>query len=338
MHNNGPVQILILGGNVFLGRSIAEVAVARGHETTTFTRGASGSSPAGAVAFHGDRDNAHDIASLGGGSWDVVVDVARSPLQVDSAIRVLRAISSRYVFVSTTSVYADLGKGPLTSESPVVEPATGIDSPYPNLKVRCEQIVRNSYPDNHLIARPGLLAGPGDPTDRFTYWVERATRPGPILAPGKPQRRVRFTDVRDLASWIVHAIESEVAGTFNTVGPATRLTMAEFLAACLAVAGNSDTDLRWVPDDFLLAESVEPYTQLPLWVPELPELVMFPEADSSRAQAAGLRFRPTADTIADTLIWAIEHRDRRRQNGLSAERERQLLERWSSGTTETQTP
>lgn len=340
LYDNDTMKILILGGNVFLGRSITEAAVGRGHEVTTFTRGKSGSSPTGAISLHGDRSKPDGMEVLGVAEWDVVIDVSRSPLQVQAAIDALGGRSSYYVFVSTTSVYADLTSGPLTPQSPVVEPASDmhedVDSRYPNLKVRCEQIVRNCYPDGHLVVRPGLIVGPGDLTNRFTYWVERATKPGPILAPGRPERRVRFTDVRDLASWIILAIEIGVGGTFNAVGPAGRVSMAELLDACLAVTGNRQEQVHWVPDEFLLGHGVEPYTELPLWVPELLELRMFAEADSSPAEQHGLIFRPIDETITSTLRWATDNIKRVRQNGLPVEREAQLLRRWfESGTAST---
>ncbi|MCP4968575.1 MAG: hypothetical protein GY926_25505 [bacterium] len=327
------MKMLILAGNVFLGRAVAETALKDGHEVTAFTRGISGCAPEGVAEVRGDRTMPGGMDALRRGDWDAVVDVARSPRQVLAAAEVLGGRASRYVFVSTTSVYADLVTGPLTTQTEVVPAATdadeGVPNRYPNLKVRCEQIVRTKFPDNHLIVRPGLIVGPGDPTDRFTYWVDRTHRAGPILAPGRPGRRVRFTDVRDLASWIVSSAVAGFNGTFNAVGPSERVTMAELLDACLDAAGcRHHEDIRWIPDGFLLDNSVEPYTELPLWVPELPDLEMFAEADSRPAQQHGLCFRPISETINDTRQWSSEDDQRIRQNGLDPDRERQLLDLW----------
>jgi 2'-hydroxyisoflavone reductase len=324
------MRLLVLGGSVFLGRTVVEESLSRGDEVTTLTRGLSGSVPLGVRALVGDRLLSDGLMALGQEEWDVVVDVCRqSPTQVGRSVAALRGRVGRYVYVSSVSVYASFAEGPLTEESPVVPAApVGADeeemSEYGPLKVRCEKLVRDGFGEDALIVRPGLIVGPGDPSDRFTYWVERGARGGVMLAPGDPGARVRFVDVRDLAKWIVHA---EVSGTYNAVGPAERMTMGEVISLCQEVGGG-DAQVEWVHDQFLLDNGVVPYAEMPLWVPALRSHWYFSEVGIDRAVGMGLTFRSVRETVEATLSWTRSRDGAKRQAGPSAQREAQLLELW----------
>ena len=279
------MKLLVLGGTAFLGRAIAEHALARGDELTLFTRGRTNPDlfPE-AEHLHGDRD------------------------------------SRRYVFVSSISVYADFSTGP-TEESPLAElgdlPDDKVSEDYANygpLKALAEAEVERVFGDRALIVRPGLIAGPHDPTGRFTYWARRARRGGEILAPGPAERQVQFVDVRDLGAWIVDAAERGLGGTYNATH--------EGVAWHELLAGG---DVTWVPDTFLEEHGVGPWMELPIWLPEGGEYGGMLRADVSRAVAEGLRFRPVAETLRDS-----EDAPEAEGVGLSPEREAELLEAWRS--------
>jgi 2'-hydroxyisoflavone reductase len=196
---------------------------------------------------------------------------------------------------------------------------------YGALKAACERVVEDVLPGRALHVRAGLIVGPHDPTDRFTYWPVRVARGGEVLAPGRPERQVQFVDVRDLAEWMVRSAEERVTGTFNATGPVPPVTMGELLETCRTVSA-SDATFTWRDDAFLLENEVGPWMELPLWVPESdPELANLMAADVSRAVAAGLTFRPVAQTVKDTLEWAGDSRPFK-DTGLAAEKERALLD------------
>lgn len=322
------MKLLILGGTVFLGRAIGEAALAAGHEVTTFTRGRSGTPLKGAHKRIGDRNNSLDLQTLASERWDAIVDICRkSPEQVELSTQALGGCTSHYIYVSSTSVYADRSRA-VNEESKVFLPAEdkSEEGQYPYLKVQCERIVRRNCSSSHCIVRPGLLVGPGDETDRFTYWVRRASLPGPILAPGRPQRHVRFTDVRDLASWMVAIAALRINGIYNVDGPAKQsMTMADVIASCQSVAGTHEP-VHWIEDSVLLAEELCPYIDLPLWVPEEAEYAAFAEVDSSRALDAGMLFRPVDETVRAVANWAKRYRTGELVAGLTAVRERELLQ------------
>jgi 2'-hydroxyisoflavone reductase len=254
------MRVLVLGGSVFLGRAVVEEALARGDDVTTFTRGRTGSIPAGAHSVVGDRAADNGLRGLGDGSWDVVVDVTRSPTQISRAIAQLGDRIGHYVFISTVSVYASFAEGPLDEGSPV-SPASGPaddeadPAHYGPLKVHCEELVRGAFGDHALVIRPGLIVGPGDPSDRFTYWVERGTRGGSVLAPGDPNTPARYLDVRDLATWIRLAAANNLTGTFNAVGPGRPTSMGEVIERCIDIGGGGAAPV-WVTDAFLDEQDV----------------------------------------------------------------------------------
>jgi 2'-hydroxyisoflavone reductase len=310
------LRILILGGTKFLGRAIAEEGLARGHELTLFNRGETDPELFPETEqLHGDRK--HDLSALEGRTWDAVIDTSGYvPVDVRASAEQLRE-SARYVFVSSVSAYADFSTGP-TEESPLAElgelPADEVAADYSNygpLKALCEAEVERVFGERALIVRPGLIVGPHDPTGRFTYWARRLERGGEILAPGPPERRAQFVDVRDLATWTLDAVEAGLAGIFNATSDG--VPWSELLAGANAT---------WVSDEFLGEHEVGPWMELPLWLGDHGPRGMR-EVDVSRAVAAGLRFRPLQETIAGAATApAVEG------VGLTPEREAELLEAW----------
>lgn len=316
------MKLLVLGGTVFVGRRIVQAALARKHEAALFNRGQSNPElyPE-CEKLIGDRDG--DVSALRGRSFDAVIDV--SGYRPEQLRRVIEALGGRiphYTFISTISVYRRLPPGrPYDEGAPTEDGTDG----YGALKARCEEAVDELLPGRAAHVRAGLIVGPHDPTGRFGYWPRRLARGGDVLAPGRPQRPVQFIDARDLARWCVLLAENRAAGRFNAVGPARRLTMAEFLGACRA-ASNSESCLHWVPDEQLASAGVQPWTELPLWVPENdPDAGGVMLADNRKAAAAGLTFRPAAETIKDTLVWELGRGEAAPGAGLSADRERELL-------------
>ena len=324
------MRVLILGGTKFLGRAVAEAALARGHELTLFNRGETNADlfPE-AEKLRGDRDG--KLTALEGREWDAVIDPSGYvPRVVRASAELLREAAPHYTFVSSISVYGQRSRAPGFDETAPTEelddPATEeVMEHYGGLKAACERVVEEVFPGRALHVRAGLIVGPNDPTDRFTWWPVRVARGGEVLAPGSPDRVVQFVDVRDLAGWMVRSAEERVAGTFNATGPVPPVTMGELLETCVEVSG-IEAKLTWVPEDVLLANDAGPWMELPLWLPESdPELAHIMSADVSRAVAAGLTFRPLRETVQDTLAWAGDSRPFE-QTGLDPEKERRLLD------------
>jgi 2'-hydroxyisoflavone reductase len=327
------VRLLILGGTVFVGRALTEAALAHGHHVTHFNRGKSAPADARVETLNGDRTEAAAMRkSFGERRWDAAIDTSGYlPQVVRKSAEALRAKVSRYLFVSTISVYAGLERVGFDEDAPL-SPAPdplpeALDMAlYGPLKTGCEAVVNEIYAERATLVRPGLIVGPNDPTDRFTYWPARVAQGGTVLAPGRRERRVQFIDVRDLAEWMVHLIEKNVAGTFNATGPRQPLSMGELLETCRTVAG-LDTRFEWIPDAALVEENVAPWKELPLWIPESDAAMHGLMGISiARALAQGLKFRPVAQTVADTLAWANKRPvDHAWKAGLSPEREKELL-------------
>jgi 2'-hydroxyisoflavone reductase len=329
------VRILVFGGTIFVGRHFVESALERGHEVTLFHRGQHGLDLFPEVErLQGDRER--DLNVLGGRSWDAAVDTCGYvPRVVGASVDALRDAVGRYLFVSTIAAYASFDRAGLDESAPLAEleepGSEDIQRFYGPLKARCEREVAR-LGTHALVVRPGLIVGPQDPTDRFTYWVRLVAAGGDVLAPGRPERRVQVIDSRDLALWMVRLLEDERGGAYNAVGPEGVLTMGELLETCRSVSG-SDARIVWVPEDELLGAGVEPWSELPLWIPESDgEMGGFLAFDASAAIAHGLRFRPLAATVADTLSWDRVRTSVLRKDvgvdigpvGLSAEREAQL--------------
>ena len=327
------MQLLILGGTVFLGRYLVEAARARGHEITLFNRGRHNPDLFPDVEkLRGDRDG--DLGALQGRRWDAVIDTCGYiPRVVRSSAELLAAAVAHYTFISTISVYAELGRRTIdesapvgTLEDPTVEQVTG--ETYGPLKALCEQAAEQAMPGRVLNVRPGLIVGPHDPSDRFTYWVHRVAEGGDVLAPDGPERPVEIIDVRDLAEWTVRMAEGHQTGVYNATGPDYPLTMGQVLQECKTVSG-SDARFVWVDQQFLLDAGVAPWSELPLWIPDDPEGGGVFGVNCDRAIAAGLTFRPLTETVRDTLAWdATRPADVERRAGITREREAQLLQAW----------
>lgn len=327
------MKVLILGGTKFLGRHLTESALKAGHEVTLFNRGKTNPGLFPNVEnLTGDRDN--DLSSLKGRTWDVVVDTSGYiPRAVKATAELLADSVEHYTFISTISVYSDTTiygmdeNGPLaTIDDETREDVTG--ETYGALKVLCERAAEAAMPGRVLNVRSGLIVGPHDPTDRFTYWPVRVAMGGEVLAPGKPEMAVQFIDARDQTDWIIRMAEARKTGTFNVTGPAQPLTMSELLETAKAVTG-SDATFTWVNDDFLVENEVAPFTELPLWIPETYNGLQALNID--RALAAGLTFRPLADTIRDTLNWNMKRTGEsgaQPRAGLMRDREEALLAKW----------
>ncbi|MCD4533290.1 epimerase [Nocardioides sp. cx-169] len=327
------MRILVLGGTVFLSKAIAAAATARGHEVVCAARGESGSLPAGARLVVWDRRQ-DAPAELTGAPYDAVVDVARQPSWVRRAVAALAG--SHWVFVSTINVYADESTpGGRPGTLPLREPrhedadlAADMDA-YGPMKVACEQAVRDGVASS-MVVRPGLIVGPDDPTGRFSYWPARLAHGGEVLAPGAPHDTVQVIDVRDLASWLVAAIEAGTTGDYDAVGPAQPL--ADALAAVAAGVGAAP-QWTWVDQGFLAEQGVEPWAgpdAVPLWLPR-PEYDGMLAHDVTPSLAAGLRPRPLAETAADTLAWLRSAPDAP-VTGIDRDREAEVLAAWRTRT------
>jgi 2'-hydroxyisoflavone reductase len=330
------MRLLVLGGTVFLGRHLVEAAVARRHEVTIFTRGEHPAPlPPGVEALHGNRDGA--LQALVGRRWDAAVDTSGyAPRLVRASARLLADAVATYTFISSISVYRDFAQAGLREDAPVAtlddpttEAVTG--ETYGALKALCEQAAEEELPGRVLVVRPGLIVGPFDPTDRFTYWPHRLAAGGVVLAPGQPGQPVQFIDARDLASWTLSLVERAAVGRYHATGPVAPLTMGQLLEAC-RVASGSDARCVWVDEAFLAAQGVAPWTDLPLWVPDDdPQSYGFQRVDCVAARAAGLAFRPLDDTIRETLAWeASRPADHVWRAGLSSAREAELLAAWEA--------
>jgi nucleoside-diphosphate-sugar epimerase len=322
------MRLLVLGGTAFLGRAVVEAALARGDGVTLFNRGRTNPDLyPGTERLLGDLGS--NLDALRGGTWDAVIDLdpVTLPRHVRSYASLLDEAVGRFVFVSTISVYSDASQ-PIDERSPVSEPPDPeperfVEEEYGGLKVGCERAVQAVFGDRCAIVRPGLIAGPHDPTDRFTYWPRRLAEGGDVLAPGSTSRPVQLIDVRDLGAWLVALADSGANGVFNATGPAEPLTLGDALDRIAAAVGFSGR-LVWVEDGALAAAGVRPWSELPLWLPGA-EYDGLLRADVTRAVAAGLAFRPLEETARDTLAWSRDAGEQRPT--LTREQERRILAR-----------
>src|SRR5262249_49810589 len=270
------MRVLVLGGTRFLGPAVVSAALARGNQVTTFTRGGSGEPPAGVTALHGDRSDPAALEVLHGREFDLVVDTCGYvPSVVGEAAGRLSGSAGHYVFVSSVNVYPDWPERPVRADSPVHDcpPDVGEAPPeldavasYGYLKAGCERAVESSFPTRCTLVRAGLLVGPHDNSGRLTWWIGRIARGGRVPVPGRPDARVSVLDVRDLAEWMLATGTAGRVGAFNATGPSDLTTYGEIFDACRAATG-SDAELVWIPEDVITAAGIEPWTELPLWVP-----------------------------------------------------------------------
>ncbi|HEV8502455.1 MAG TPA: NAD-dependent epimerase/dehydratase family protein [Casimicrobiaceae bacterium] len=345
MRAEKPLRMLILGGTGFTGPHQVRYALARGHKITLFNRGRESNPWPGEVEeLVGDR-NTGDLKALAGREWDVCIDNPTSlPFWVRDAGAALRGHVRQYIFISTVSVYADNDQA--ADESAPLAKYTGKDALaetmetfranvgelYGPLKAASEAEAAKQFPRITTIIRPGLIVGPGDPTDRFTYWPVRLARGGEVLAPGDGSDPVQFIDARDLAEWTIRMAESRTFGTFNATGPAAALDMRGMLDT-IAKSVHADARLTWVPSEFLEAEQVSAWGDMPVWVPAKGDSAGFARRSIRRALDAGLTFRPLVATATETLAWFKAQpadRQAKLRAGIAPEREAEVLAKWNA--------
>ena len=333
-----PLKILILGGTAFLGPAIVKYARSRGHEITLFNRGRTNPHLFPDIEkIKGDRKEISSLDVLKGRDWDVCIDTSGYvPRIVGESASLLADHVKQYIFISSISVYADFSKPGNNEDSPVgklddetTEDITGLT--YGPLKALCEQAAEKALPGRTCNVRPGLIVGPMDRSDRFTYWPVRVQKGGEVLAPGTPDTPTQVIDVRDQAEFIVHCAENDTNGVFNTTSPPNELTMGEVLATCKQVAG-SDATFTWADGAFLAEHEIAPWSDMPVWVPLDGSDGGHPFMNIDRALKAGLTFRPVSETVRDTLDWWANEPEERRnkpmRSGITAEREAEVLAAW----------
>jgi 2'-hydroxyisoflavone reductase len=333
-----PKRLLILGGTGFIGPHMVRYAVERGHQVTIFTRGRTQADLPDVEHLIGDRNG--DLESLTGRQWDVVLDNnSRDYRWTRFSAEFLKDAAERYLFVSSISAYAPTGlegEGRVFMEPIMDEASTlftppddfkdGDEAPYGLTKTLAEGEAEAAFPGRATIVRPGLIVGPGDTSDRFTYWPVRINQGGEVLAPGTGVDATQVIDVRDLTEWIVRLVEQGATGAFNGTGPEARLSMAEMLYGIRAIT-STPVKFTWVPAPFLAEHGVRPWSHMPTWIPGDPQSFV----SVAKAVEAGLTFRPLAVTARDTLEYYESRPQEERmdlQAGISPEREKEVLELW----------
>jgi len=338
------MRLLILGGTWFLGRTVAEQAISAGWQVTTFSRGRSGHDVPGAVPVRGRRENADDVARLAAsGRWDVVVDTSGyTPAAVGTAARTLKGRADRYVLISTVNAYRGWPTEPLADESQVYEDAGDEARPVPSAaevlapggirygqgKAAGERALARWFPEpDSLVLRPGVILGPYEYIGRLPWLLRRMERGGEVLAAGSPSRPIQPVDVRDLSEFVLHAARAGLSGAMNVTAPLGHATYGGLLQSCRDVTGGH-CELEWVADDWLAAQDVTPWSEIPLWRTTAGAW----HVSSQRARAAGLTCRPLTETVAGTWDWLrredpVPH-ERAAEIGLDAEKEERLLAAW----------
>lgn len=338
-----PMRILILGGTGFTGPFQVKYALERGHKVTVFNRGKShpGELPKEVEQLIGDRNGQLD--ALKNRKWDVAIDNPTSvPVWVRDVGQILKGNVDRYVFISTISVYADTSKANISEDAPLAK-YTGADAMkesrdsiiaskfqlYGPLKALSEQEAEKWFPKQTLIIRPGLIVGPRDETDRFTYWPVRIDRGGEVMAPGDPTDPVQFIDGRDLAEWVIRMVETRETGVYNATGPAKTLGVGAMLEG-IKSANNSKANFTWVAADFLEEQKVAPWSDMPVWVPPRGEDGGMGRINIQWSVGKGLTFRPLEVTARDTLAWFKAQPPERQKlkAGITPEREAEVLAAW----------
>lgn len=342
LRRRGQLKILVLGGTGFLGPHFVRYAVERGHEVTLFNRGRTNPHLFPELEkLRGDR-RASELSELEGErEWDAVVDTSGYvPRHVTESASLLKDRAEQYLFISTLSVYGSKATPDMDEDEPVqrlddptVEQVTG--TTYGPLKALCEEAAEAEFVDRTCVIRPGLIVGPGDPTDRFTYWPVRVRRGGEVLSPGSGDDLYQVIDVRDLAEFMVHCLERKTNGCYHAITPAGSSDMRSLLKTCRSVS-ESDASFTWVPTEFLQQQGVAPWQNMPVWIPStLPGFAGVGQVSSVRAQEAGLTYRTLDDTVRATLEWVdtleperVEQIVQGRRAGVSPEREAEVLKTW----------
>ncbi|HET9861923.1 MAG TPA: NAD-dependent epimerase/dehydratase family protein [Steroidobacteraceae bacterium] len=335
-----PLRILILGGTRFIGLHMTALAMQRGHTVAFFNRGKTHTDRYPEVErIKGDRNG--EIDGLKGRQWDVVIDNSGYvPRHVRLTAELLAPNVRQYIFTSSISVYPDFA-APRDEKSPVgklqdetVEKVDG--ETYGPLKALCEQAVEKAMPGKACVIRPGLIVGPDDSTDRFTYWPARAARGGEFIAPGTPADPFQIIDVRDLAAFTINAAERNVTGTYNLVSNVNEFRFGELVDACVASAKarakpSEAPRATWIPADFLEAREVAPWSEMPVWLPATGDEAAFAATSNAAAVAKGLTITPLAKTVDDTLAWHLARPAEEREQlkaGIAPDKEAAVLAAW----------
>jgi 2'-hydroxyisoflavone reductase len=327
------MNVLILGGTVFLGRHLVAELLARGHRVTTFNRGTHDVDAALPITtIRGDRTVAADLARIPTDGWDAVIDPSSDvPHVVEAAARQLRS-AGRYVYISSVSAY-DLGQTQIDEQARLFTRHDGdpdADEAYGWRKATSEARAAAIFGARTTLIRPGLIVGPFDPTDRFTYWPQRLARGGDVLVPGPPDRAIQFIDVRDVAAFIVRTIEADLGGAYNVTSPPGAISMRDLIDACRDDVSALPI-VHWVDAEFVVEHGCTGWIDLPLWVPpDSPYARALFAADTGRATAAGLRLRPLADTVRATREWCARSERTVLATGLDPAREKELLDEWNA--------
>ncbi len=333
------LNILILGGTAFTGPHQIKYALDRGHNVSIFNRGKT--NPTFNKEYFkevehlvGDRND--NLNSLKGRTWDAVIDnSATYPRWVKQTTDILKDNVGTYLFTSSLSVHADFSVKGITEKHPIatIDDHTIEDmSSYGPLKALSEKVTQKAFKNRAIIVRPHLIVGPGDRTDRWTYWPVRINRGGEVLAPGNPIQPAQYIDARDLSEFDIHLIENNLYGTYTAVGPLGKLTMSEMLYGIKAVVSN-EVSFAWVDQNFILENKIKPWTEITAWMPSGGEFDGFCSFDNSNAVKAGIKYRPLAVTAKDTLKWWKTLPQERRENpkaGLSISKEKEVLKKWKS--------
>jgi 2'-hydroxyisoflavone reductase len=326
------LKVLILGGTNFLGPHLVEELQEHGHEVTLFNRGTQNSSLFPMVEkLQGNRDG--DLKAIEDRQWDAIIDTSgHLPRVVEASSKILTEATDHYTFISTIGVYENFSKLDIDEDCPLAklsdEQSEEItEKTYGALKACCEDVISRYFPNKSLIIRPGLIVGPFDPTDRFTYWPVRIVEGGKILAPGKSIQNLQFIDVRDLAKWIVLMVERQATGIYNATGPATPITFEQLLEECQKFS-KKDVVIQWLDEDFLIKNNVQDWSEVPLWLSYKRNMPGFLNINVQKALQSGLTFRTLSETISSILAWDSSRENIKREAGLDREKEKELLLLW----------
>lgn len=331
------MRLLVIGGTSFAGRAVVDDALRRGHQVTTFNRGLTGAEPDGVESLRGDRSTDDGFGQLAGRSFDAVVDPGgQVPLQVLRTARATAGTAPFYAFVSTTAVYQAWTAAGMDVSSATWPGAADDDGDAADLmtlgtrKRGCELAVEQTYgPDACLIARAGMIVGPHDNVGQLPWWLTRTAKGGRMIAPGDPARGLQLIDVRDLAAFVLDQVEQRASGVHNAVPDGSNTTMGQLIAECVRATGSEATPV-WIDEGSLFAQGVQPWTELPLWIPDMPDTAGFWTVSGAGAKAAGLRTRPVGESVRDTWAW-LQAGGQVRQVpgavpfGISDEKEQQVL-------------
>jgi 2'-hydroxyisoflavone reductase len=328
-----PETLLVLGGSGFVGPAVVQEGLERGLRVTTFHRGTGGWTHPGVDTIRGDRLDPESLVPLRERHWDLVIDTwSGAPRAVRDSAQMLASHADRYVYISSESVYRPPPVAGADESTPTVEADPNAEATtYPADKRGGEIAVARAFGDRALLARCGLILGPREDVGRLTWWLCRIARGGEILCPGPPDLPLQYVDARDLAAFVIDAAAAGHSGPFNVVSRRGHATMGSLLDACHAVSGAHDATFTWVAPEAIVAAGIEPWTELPIWLPSGHEYAAMHDSDVERAHAAGLRCRPVGETVRDTWTWLSALpappplRPGAAPAGLAPERERELL-------------